>query len=126
VEFKSTKLSHRLVRGSTLSSAALVLTALLASHGHVKAAEPQSVVQLITQRQRQVSPEPIRLPPIDAFLHEPAPGLEPFAFSPIARFDLFEAQGPSALSLGVGMPGDAKPSIGGWISFGYSGRGFGQ
>lgn len=98
----------------------------LASVRVVGAAEPSTVVYAITHGQRQASTEPVRLPPIDALMHEPAAGIEPFAFTSIASFDLFDTQGPSALSLGVGMPGDAKPSIGGWISFGYSGRGLGN
>lgn len=84
------------------------------------------MVHAFSIEQRQASTAPVHLPPISSFLSEPAAGLEPFTLTPIASFELFEAKGPSAVSLGVGMPGDAKPSVGGWISFGYSNRGFGQ
>jgi hypothetical protein len=126
VALNSAKLSLPSNRRIGFCSAILVLMVPLASVRVVGAAEPSTVVYAITHGQRQASTEPVRLPPIDALMHEPAAGIEPFAFTPIASFDLFDTQGPSALSLGVGMPGDAKPSIGGWISFGYSGRGLGN
>ena len=126
VEFNSANLLCRVLRRTGVCCATLVLPALLALDGFVRASEPQAVLHALSIEQRPASTEPVRLPPIDSFLSEPAVGIEPFALAPIASFDLFETKRTSALSLGVGMPGDAKPSVGGWISFGYSNRGFGQ
>jgi hypothetical protein len=112
------------LRKSTSALAALV--SLLALGNLSQSSEPRlPVIHAINPAPRQPAVNPVRLPPIDLFSLQPVE-TSAFAFTPIASFDLVDSETPPALTLGLGQPGGEKPSIGGWISFGFSGRGLTQ
>jgi len=69
----------------------------------------------VEPRARQRAAAPVRLPPV-----------EPVLFSPIAVEELHRFEPAPAVELGLGLPIDARPSIGGWIGVGYSGHGLFQ
>lgn len=106
---------------------ALAALAFLLALGNLsESSEPRlPVIHAINPAVQQPSITPVRLPPIDLFSLQPVDA-SAFAFTPIASFELVDSETPSALTLGLGQPGGEKPSIGGWISFGLSGRGLTQ
>jgi hypothetical protein len=119
---------HRLILSAGCIAAAAAILA-----GAARAVEPRFVViRPVVAETKPVSAaqahpfvaSTVRLPPIESVTPKSIDATAPFSFMPIASLQFEDFNPAPAVSLGVGAPGGDKPSIGGWISFGYPSRGF--